>query len=163
MASRQVLIGWIGHADLAAMCLDLSEAERDIVHAAVKLNMKEVERPGPLKTALLNQDFAEIHLLTNYPQPVNELYSRCWLGYPASIHEVTLTSPTDHTSVFQASDRVLRQHMGPVATLSPGPLYSAQPRHSHHGFDLDSSGQEPLSISLLPDVQGEIATHRDPL
>ncbi len=82
MASRQVLISWIGHADLAAMCLDLSEAERDIVHAAVKLNMKEVERPGPLKTALLNQDFAEIHLLTNYPQPVNELYSRAGWGIP---------------------------------------------------------------------------------
>jgi hypothetical protein len=36
VASKQALISWIGHADLAAMCLDLSEQERAIVSAAVR-------------------------------------------------------------------------------------------------------------------------------
>jgi len=108
MASRQVLISWIGHADLAAMCLDLSEPERASVHAAVQnLPTKSAERPGPLKTALLNQEFAEVHLLSNYPKAVNRLYFR-WLDQPATVHEVTLSSPTDYDAVFRVSDEVLR-------------------------------------------------------
>ncbi len=108
MANRQVLISWIGHADLAAMCLDLSESERNTVFATVpNLPMKNAERPGPLKTALLKQEFAEVHLLSNYPKAVNRLYSR-WLEKPATVHELTLASPTDYDAVFRASDEVLR-------------------------------------------------------
>ncbi len=108
MANRQVLISWIGHADLAAMCLDLPEAERAKIIAAVpRLPTKDAEAPGPLKTALLAQDFAEVHLLTNYPRAVNQAYSK-WLDQPATIHEVTLSSPTDYHAVFEASDGVLR-------------------------------------------------------
>jgi len=128
MASRQVLISWIGHADLAAMCLDLQESERDAVCAAVpNLPTKNAERPGPLKTALENQTFTEVHLLTNYAPRVNQLYSR-WLGRPAAIHPVKLVSPTDYTSVFQETDRVARGLWGrfrqagrePCILLSPG-------------------------------------------
>ena len=108
MAGKQVLISWIGHADLAAMCLDLGEGERSIVYAAVQnLPTKSAERPGPLKTALQAQAFAEVHLLTNYSRQVNDLYS-AWLGQEATIHQVTLTSPTDYTSIFHASDEVCR-------------------------------------------------------
>jgi DNA-binding NtrC family response regulator len=127
MSTRQVLISWIGHADLAAMCLDLPEHERSAVQAAVKVHTKEAERPGPLKTALQGQVFAEAHLLSNYPPPVNRLYCR-WLGQPATVHEVTLSSPTDYHDVFQASDGVLRglwgrfrsKRLEPCILLSPG-------------------------------------------
>jgi DNA-binding NtrC family response regulator len=112
MGSHRILISWIGHADLAAMCPDLSGPERDTVYAAVQnLPTKTAERPGPLKTALLKQEFAEVHLLSNYPKAVNRLYSR-WLDQPAAVHEVTLSSPTDYDAVFRASDEVLRSLWG---------------------------------------------------
>jgi transcriptional regulator with GAF, ATPase, and Fis domain len=88
------------------MCLELPEQQRAQVHAAVKLPAS-AEAPGPLKTALLNKDFAEVHLLSNYPPAVNQLYSR-WLDHPATVHEVTLSSPTNYDAVFQATDGVLR-------------------------------------------------------
>jgi DNA-binding NtrC family response regulator len=127
MASKQVLISWIGHADLAAMCLDLPESKRRVVHAAVKLPSKEAERPGPLKTALENQTFAETHLLTNFPPEVNRLCLE-WLGNEVAIHETTLAGPADYSSVFQETDRVLRGLWGrfrkarlePCILLSPG-------------------------------------------
>jgi DNA-binding NtrC family response regulator len=56
---------------------------------------------------MLKQEFAEVHLLSNYPKVVNRLYSR-WLGQPATVHEVTLKSPTDYDAVFRATDEVLR-------------------------------------------------------
>jgi DNA-binding NtrC family response regulator len=127
MTAKRALLSWIGHADLAAMCLDLSEHDRAVVDAAVRLNTREVERPGPLKTALDNQAFAEIHLLTNYPPQVNRLYLS-WLGQAANLHEANLVSPIDYASVFQESDRILRDLWGrfrkarlePCILLTPG-------------------------------------------
>jgi DNA-binding NtrC family response regulator len=106
MATKRALVSWIGHADLGAMCQELSESERAKVLAEIKLPAKTAERPGPLKTAVVNHVFAEIHLLSNYPKPVNQAFAR-WLGSPATIHEVTLPDPTDYAQVFAVTDEVL--------------------------------------------------------
>ena len=127
MAARQFLISWIGHADLAAMCRDLPESDRASVGRLVRLGSKDAEGAGPLKTALEVGSFSDIHLLSNYPAPVNQLY-RSWLGHPATIHEVTLVSPIDYASVFGESDRILRSLWGrvrkeglkPCILLTPG-------------------------------------------
>src|SRR5262249_34109947 len=112
-----------------AMCLDLSEADQAVVHEDVaSLPARSAERPGPLKTALEKQSFAEAHLLSNYSPRVNQLY-KTWLDHPAvTIHDVTLVSPTDYTSVFEETDRVARDLWGrfrkarlePCILLSPG-------------------------------------------
>jgi DNA-binding NtrC family response regulator len=127
MPGGQVLISWIGHADLGAMCLDLPEEERGVVTAVVRLNTKEVERPGPLKTVLDQGEYAQIHLLSNYPPQVNCLYAS-WLGHKATIHEVTLVSPIDYASIFREADRVLgglwgqlrKARVEPSILLTPG-------------------------------------------
>jgi DNA-binding NtrC family response regulator len=106
MTNRQALVSWIGHADLGAMCQEVGEAVRARVHAEVKLPSRVAEPPGPLKTAVHNRAFAEVHLLSNYPDWINQAYTK-WLGCSATLHEVVLKDPTDYAQVFQVSDAVL--------------------------------------------------------
>ncbi|HEY1376163.1 MAG TPA: sigma 54-interacting transcriptional regulator [Gemmataceae bacterium] len=106
MSSRQVLVSWIGHADLTAMCRDLPEAERAEVQAAVKLPTRDAEAAGPVKTAVEARDWAAVHLLSNYPATVNQAYVR-WLDRKPTVHAVALSDPTDYAAVFAAANEVM--------------------------------------------------------
>jgi DNA-binding NtrC family response regulator len=127
MPRGQALVSWIGHADLAAMCEELGESDRAQVLEEVKLPPRAVDLPGPLRTTVTNQPFAEIHLLSNYPKKVNRIFAR-WFGFSATIHEVLLPDPTDYARVFAASDEVLgrlrerfrRNRLELAILLSPG-------------------------------------------
>ncbi len=112
MPSRRILASWIGHADLIAMADDLGEAGQELL-AAAKVRGKYGEKPGPLKTAVSQGGFDEIHLLSNYPQIVQKPFAT-WLGEKPVIHHVDLTDPTDYPQVFRVVDGVLAELIGKV-------------------------------------------------
>lgn len=127
MASRRVLVSWIGHADLGGMCQDLGPAERTKLSELVQLPERPTRGPGPFKAALELGKFAEIHLLSNYAKPVGRAYAR-WLNTPIKLHEVEALDPTDYGQVFAVADGVVGRLFPSVAKsraelcflLSPG-------------------------------------------
>jgi DNA-binding NtrC family response regulator len=110
MQSRRILLSWIGHADLLSMGEDLGEAGQELL-AAAKVRGKYGERPGPLKTAVSQGAFDEVHLLSNYPAVVHKPFAT-WLGGKPVIHHVELADPTDYPQVFRVVDGVLAELAG---------------------------------------------------
>jgi DNA-binding NtrC family response regulator len=107
MQARRILASWIGHADLMAMADDLGQAGQELLGAA-KVRGKYGEKPGPLKTAVSQGSFDEVHLLSNYPEIVHKPFAT-WLGSKPVIHHVELPDPTDYPQVFRVVDGVLEQ------------------------------------------------------
>src|SRR5271155_326652 len=105
MAKHSILVSWIGHADLLAMIDDLGEAGQELL-AAAKIRGKYGEKPGPLKTAVSQGQFQEVHLLSNYPEIIHKSFVT-WLGGKPVIHHVELADPTDYPQVFRAVDGML--------------------------------------------------------
>ena len=126
MAEQRILVSWIGHADLLAMCDDLGEAG-DELRKSVKIGGKYGEKPGPLKTAVNEGKFDQIHLLSNYPDVVHKPFAK-WLGSKPVIHSVDLADPTDYDGIFRCSNRILGEVSESIAhdngrlciLLSPG-------------------------------------------
>ena len=56
MSRSRILVSWIGHADLLAMADDLGEDGKKLL-AEAKIGGKNVEKPGPLKTAVSRERF----------------------------------------------------------------------------------------------------------
>lgn len=107
MPARQILVSWIGHADLLAMADDLGDPGRELLRTA-KIAGKYGEKPGPVKTAVSSGRFEEVHLLSNYPEAVHCPFVT-WVGGNARVHPVALTDPTDYAQVFTAADGVMSQ------------------------------------------------------
>jgi DNA-binding NtrC family response regulator len=107
MATRRVLVSWIGHADLLAMADDLGESGKELLSAA-KITGKYGEKPGPVKTAVASGRFDDVHLLSNYSDIVHKPFSK-WLGGKPVIHAVALKDPTDYVKVFEFADQALGQ------------------------------------------------------
>lgn len=126
MPSRNLLVSWIGHADLLAMAAEIGDAGKSLLDEA-KIPFRTVERPGPLKTAVDLGNWDGIHLLSNYSPALNKAYSR-WLGGKPTIHSVELTDPTDYDGIFRCTNLVLgeisrlNEKSPPVLSilLSPG-------------------------------------------
>lgn len=126
MPTRRTLASWIGHADLLAMADDLGDAGKELL-AASKVGGKYGEKPGPLKTAIRQGRFDDVHLLSNYPASVHKPFAK-WLGGRPVIHAVELPDPTDYDGIFRCANRVLadvtqsaagqRSHL--CILLSPG-------------------------------------------
>ena len=106
MSRTRLLVGWIGHADLVVMASELPDKLREQVWKAVNPRNLEIENPGPIKALLQQEQFDEVHLLSNFPAFVAELFTK-WLGCDPVIHQVELKKPTDYTSVFRAADELL--------------------------------------------------------
>jgi DNA-binding NtrC family response regulator len=106
MLKKSILVSWIGHTDLLAMLQDLPQAERDRLNEFMKTPGKYGEQPGPIKTALSQGSFSEVHLLSNYHQAFHKPFLK-WLKSPAHIHPVEIDSPSDYPTIFQAADGVL--------------------------------------------------------
>jgi DNA-binding NtrC family response regulator len=126
MAKGKALIGWIAHSDLQGLCHDRPEMIQVIAKWVGKLNPRD-EPPGPVKIAIEQGSFTEVHLLTTYDDKVNKPCSD-WLGCNSKTHKVTLPNPTDYKSVFEETDRVFRSlwgrfrkaHLDPCIILNPG-------------------------------------------
>lgn len=126
MTEHRTLVSWIGHADLLAMTDDLGEAGKELREAA-KITGKYGEKPGPLKTAVIEGHFNHVHLLSNYPDIVNKPFAK-WLGGKPNIHSVELCDPTDYDGIFRCANQVLAEVNGDLMRngsrlcilLSPG-------------------------------------------
>jgi len=126
MPEQRVLISWIGHADLLAMIDDLGQAGEEL-RVAAKIGGKYGEKPGPLKTAVMEGRFEKVHLLSNYPDAVHKPFAK-WLGGKPVIHSVDLADPTDYDGIFRCTNRILGEVADEVARkrdtlcilLSPG-------------------------------------------
>jgi DNA-binding NtrC family response regulator len=106
MATRRVLVQWLGHSDLRAMCAGLTPAQRDEVLGQIKGTPPASGDLGPIQTLLNTQSFDEVRILSNYPARWNAWY-RKWLNRPAEIVPVTLAKPTDYTALFPLADAEL--------------------------------------------------------
>jgi hypothetical protein len=84
MADQCILVSWIGHADLLAMIDDLGDAG-DELRKTAKIGGKYGEKPGPIKTAVTEGRFDQVHLLSNYPDSVHKPFAK-WLGGKPVIH-----------------------------------------------------------------------------
>jgi len=94
MKKKRILTSWIGYADLRAMALSLPVSKRTKLLKRFSIPEGPVDESGPIKTLLHNDQFDEIHLLSNYKTAINDLFSN-WLGQEVHIHQVDLSNPTD--------------------------------------------------------------------
>jgi transcriptional regulator with PAS, ATPase and Fis domain len=58
---------------------------------------------GPLKCLLEQEQFHEIHLLSDHNAFKNRHYLK-WLGFAAIQHSVRITNPTDYAQIFKVAD-----------------------------------------------------------
>jgi len=105
MPTRRILFSWIGHADLRAAS-SLPENEQKEALKGLNLPMPMPDQPGPLKCLLDQEQFDEVHLLSNYAPAKNRQYLK-WLGGDPVLHQVKITNPTDYPEVFKVADAEL--------------------------------------------------------
>jgi DNA-binding NtrC family response regulator len=108
MARRRVLVSWIGHNDLVAMARESSDEVKAAVKAETRWKSLDGTGTGPVRTAVESDEFAQVHLLSNYSKGLNAAY-REWLGGPCTVHEVSLADPSNYGQVVEAADRVMRE------------------------------------------------------
>lgn len=107
MRTRRLLLSWIGHADLSAMADDKGDDARRVLES-VDVRVKPGEKPGPVKTAVNAGTFDEVHLLSNYPKTVNDLFQK-WIGGKTTVHSGKLDDPSDYSGIFSfVDDRLAR-------------------------------------------------------
>lgn len=106
MAKHSLLFSWIGTNDLLAMSAEVSPADQKRVLDALKTNREPQKHTGPIKTLVKQERFDEIHLLSNYPKFLNQLFLN-WLGTKISLHDVSISDPTDYAQILNAVDKVL--------------------------------------------------------
>ena len=154
MPVRRILVSWIGTADLAAMLQDLPEAERARLSGLVKAPAKAGDPPGPLKTATSAEAFDHVHLLTNFPRPVNQAFVK-WLGCRprprGGAHRPDGLRPGVPGGGRGAGEGV------PAGRRVEHP---AEPRHAGDGGRLGAARQEPLPGRVLPDLSRRITSDR---
>jgi DNA-binding NtrC family response regulator len=101
-----VLTSWIGHTDLLAMAVGLDLPTRHRVQEALKRSSLRAEPPGPIQTLIEREKFDEVHLLSNDPEWLAELFLS-QVAHGAILHRCELNDPTDYCQVFAAADRTL--------------------------------------------------------
>lgn len=79
MVTRRILFSWIGHADLRAMAVSLpAEAQKEVLNG-LNPPTPAYDQSGPLKCLLDQEQFDEVHLLTDHGTAKNRHYVK-WLG-----------------------------------------------------------------------------------
>jgi transcriptional regulator with PAS, ATPase and Fis domain len=106
MQTMRFLFSWIGYADLRAMAADLPHEQQQTILKGLNPPMPLKGQYGPLKTLLDQQEFDEVHLLSDHGAARDGHYLD-WLGGGAVIHRVKIASPVDYREIFQAVDAVL--------------------------------------------------------
>lgn len=106
MASKRIIVQWIGHSDLRAMAASLPAAQRDEIMEQIKGERPKEGDLGPIKTLLSTQQFNEVRLLSNYPATWNKKYVS-WLGVKSEVVPADLKKPTDYKAIFQIADAEL--------------------------------------------------------
>jgi len=103
---KRILFAWVGHADLRAMAWGKPKAQKEAILDELKGASRDRVKDGPIRALLNNEKFEEVHLLTNYPRKLNEIYLK-WLKIPATVHQAKLDKPTNYPQIFEAANGVL--------------------------------------------------------
>lgn len=98
MASVQVLVSWVGNADLRGFASTLPPADRDALLKTV--GTAPVEGLGPIKTLVDAEHFDEVHLLSNFGTKLDRAFAS-WLRCKPRVHRVELKDPTDYARIFE--------------------------------------------------------------
>lgn len=106
MAEKRILVSWIGRTDLKAMAAAAPAPRSKAVREIVGQGDAEVGA-GPVKTLLDHVTFDEIHLLSDYAPAATKEFA-AWLACKPTIHEVSLTNPSNHGEILQVVRPVLQ-------------------------------------------------------
>ena len=155
--SRYVLVAWLGNTDLRASRNELGD------------------ELGPIGQAVHERDFDALHLLTDHAPERSQAY-RKWLseqcGIAASLHAVSLTSPTRFDEIYEAALAVLDdlRDGGSDSTrfvyhLSPGTpamaaVWIVLAKTTHPAELIESSVQDGVRTVSFPfDLAAEYLPH----
>ena len=103
---EQILVSWIGHADLIAMSRTLPAKQQKVVEAIVDTS-RDIKGDGPVKALTSQEKFKEVHLLNSYGNDVAKLVSK-WIGGKPKVHSATIENPTDHSQILGVVQPVIR-------------------------------------------------------
>ena len=106
MTTRRLLFSWIGHADLRAMAGDLPTEQQANVLKGLNPPTPLKGQAGPLKTLLDQQEFDEVHLLSDFGALKDKAYLE-WIGGEHVLHRVKIASPIDYREIFEVVDAEL--------------------------------------------------------
>lgn len=109
---NKILISWIGRTDLRA------------IEESTTIGL------GPIAQAVGSISFDQIALISDYPNSETEKYVS-WLHgikkVPTTLHQATLTSPTNFGEIYETDIKVIREYLGKFGAnaeltfhLSPG-------------------------------------------
>lgn len=168
---KRIMVSWIGHTDIRMLIGHLSGKKQADALKLSKLTVPDSVEDGPVKTLINQESFDEIHLLSNYPSKINDLYLE-WLGSHAEVHSFSLENPTDYTSIYEIADSTLEsiRKKSPsysaklCINLSPGTpamaavwillgktKYPATFYQTHHSTVIETTIPFDISIDYLPD------------
>jgi len=128
MDGKNILVSWIGKADVRAMANSLNEGK---LNARVQEILGDARAPeekgaGPVRTLVSQRKFDEIHLLSQWPDDVNQHFAS-WSNCSPHIHFIEksrLPNPSDYRNVYVIANGVLekihKQHCRLSIFLTPG-------------------------------------------
>lgn len=106
MRRRRILVSWIGHNDLRAMCAALPAKQGKELLADVGGVMPPASEIGPIKTLVDSEEFDAVHFLSNYKAAWSRKFAE-WLDIGANVISVKLQNPTDYAEIFRIADEQL--------------------------------------------------------
>ena len=104
---EQILVSWIGHADLIAMSRKLPANQRKLVEGIVDTS-RNIKGDGPVKALTSSEKFKEVHLLNSYGKDVAKMVAK-WIGRKPKVHDVEISNPTDHSQILGAVQPLLNE------------------------------------------------------
>ena len=106
MSQRRILLSWIGHNDLRAMCAALPAKQGKELLAEVGGVMPAASETGPIKTLVDSEEFDAVYFLSNYKAAWSRKFTE-WLDIGANVVSVKLQNPTDYAEIFRTADEQL--------------------------------------------------------
>ena len=79
MSRQRILISWVGHNDLRAMCAALPAEQGKKLLAEIGGKMPPAAETGPIKTLLDSEKFDAVYLLSDYEAAWSRRFAK-WLA-----------------------------------------------------------------------------------
>jgi DNA-binding NtrC family response regulator len=109
MNKTQILVSWIGYADLRAWGATLNEDElKKVKQITGDYDSSKIRSGGPIRDLLGNTPFEKVYLLNNYPVSLAKQFA-AWLHVPTEIITVKLDNPTDYKAIYNISVKSLAE------------------------------------------------------
>lgn len=113
----QVLVSWIGSADLLSVKKNADEDVKKII--SEKTKNRRSTQSGPLITLAFERQFDEIHLLCDWGGEIGsffkeQLVARSKTKAKVEIHPTTISSPIAYEEILLEADKFLDEVCGPL-------------------------------------------------